>query len=181
MANISVFCSSSNEVDGEYRNIAREVGMLIGTRNHRLIYGGSQLGLMGEVAGAVKENGGRITGVIPKYWEKLTAGEDEIILSVCLDDRKKIINSLAEGTIVLPGAAGTLDELATLLALASIEVHKKPISILNVNNFYNPLIEMFSSMKCQGFCRYSINDLVYVSDNPLKAIEHLEERFRLTK
>lgn len=143
---ICVFCSSSDDVDGAFFELAAELGTLIGRRRDTLIWGGGKVGLMGEVARHVQRHGGKVVGVIP---ETMTDAEiayheaDELIITRTMRERKSIMDERAEAFVVLPGGFGTLEELAEILTLKLLKYHDRPIVIVNSLGFYDPLLRLF--------------------------------------
>lgn len=144
--NICVYCSSSNAVDEKYFIVARKLGETIAKNGDHLIYGGANLGLMGEIAKTVKANGGKVLGVLPRslHERKLAFHEaDELIITETMRERKEIMDQRADAFIALPGGFGTLEELIEIITLKQLNYHKKPVIILNVDGFYQKLYELF--------------------------------------
>jgi len=138
MQSICVYCGSANQASREYFLAAREVGEILARRGLSLIYGGGRTGLMGAVADGVLENGGQAIGVI-------TEGMNTI------HQRKARMYALADGYIALPGGYGTLDELFETLTWAQIGEHQKPVGLLNVNGYYDALLEMLDRAVAEKF------------------------------
>jgi uncharacterized protein (TIGR00730 family) len=144
--NICVYCSSSNAVDEKYFIVARQLGEIIAKNGDHLIYGGANLGLMGEVAKTVKANGGKVLGVLPRSLHERDLAfqdADEIIITETMRERKEIMDQRADVFIALPGGFGTLEELIEIITLKQLNYHKKPVIILNVDGFYQKLHELF--------------------------------------
>lgn len=179
MANICVFCSSSDIIKEIYKKAAEELGKLIGEKGHTLIYGGSKLGLMGFLSTSVKNNNGKVIGVIPEHLEKLAQGEDELIKAKNMHHRKEIMELKSDAFIALPGGIGTIDEIFEILIGIQLKIHNKPLTIINTNNFYDDLIKQLDKINKQGFGTLNfdivdINSLFHISKTPLEAIEFVE-------
>ena len=127
MANICVFCSSCSNLDKEHEQKAIELGELIGKNKHTLIYGGSQLGLMGALARAVKTNNGKVIGIMPEHLKKVAEGEDELIKAKNMYHRKEIMEIKSDAFIALSGGVGTIDEIFDILVGIQLKIHNKPI------------------------------------------------------
>ena len=154
--NICVYCSSSDGVAATFFEAADALGRMIARRGDTLIYGGAGIGLMGALARAVKAGGGRVIGVMPERLaaEPITfAGADELIITRNMRERKARMEALADAFIVLPGGFGTLEELAEILTLRQLREHTKPVVLLNVQGFYEPLIGLFEHFYREGFAK----------------------------
>ncbi len=139
-----------------FEQTAIELGRLIGRQKLTLIYGGGKLGLMGRLADSVLEEGGRVIGVIPEFMidkEVAHPGLDELIITDSMHERKYKMASLADGFAVLPGGMGTLDEMAEILTWNQLQIIRKPIGLLNINDYFDPLLKMMDEMVNNGFLR----------------------------
>lgn len=153
---IGVFCSASSRIDEVYMEKARELGAWMGRQRKTLVYGGSNGGLMECVARAVKENGGRVFGVIPTILETQNRVSDYVDIDFrCndLSDRKETMLQEAQVMVALPGGIGTLDEIFTVLASATIGYHHKRIILYNVGGFWNTLIKLLDELERKNFIR----------------------------
>ena len=153
--NICVFCSANN-VGAEYMDAARELGRWIGREGHTLVYGGANLGLMEEVARSAHKYGATVVGVVPAILEKTGRASDCIdvrILCDNLNDRKALMIDKSDAIVALPGGVGTLDEIFTVAAAASIGYHHKRVVLYSVGGFWQPLLDMLAAMKGQGVLR----------------------------
>lgn len=153
MKSVAVFCGSRSGSD-IYTDGARALGRALAEHNITLIYGGGKVGLMGAVADAVMEHGGRAVGIIPKFLsdkEIAHTGISELHIVDTMHERKKMMADLAEGFIMMPGGAGTLEEFFEIFTWAQLGLHNKPIGVLNINHFYAPLHHMLTAMSEQGF------------------------------
>lgn len=177
MKSIAVFCGSREGVEPSYMKEAKVLGRLLAKENIDLIYGGSRVGLMGAVADAVIEAGGKAIGVIPKKLMTVEIAHEHITeLHVVegMHERKAMMASLADGFIALPGGSGTLEEWFEVLTWAQIGYHQKPCSLLNTKNYYTPLLQMFDHMIEQGFVKKEYKQLIIVEQEPENLIERLK-------
>jgi len=149
MQSICVFCGSSKGNDTEFENAAMLLGAELARREIRLIYGGGKIGLMGAIANACLENGGRVVGVIPNFLAKKEIAHQsitELIKVKSMHERKLKMSQLADGFIALPGGYGTLEEFCEILTWVQLSLISKPIGLMNVNGFYDALISQFQIM-----------------------------------
>jgi uncharacterized protein (TIGR00730 family) len=154
---VCVFASSSSRIDNEYATAASTLGSLLAQAKIDVVYGGGGIGLMGSLADAVLENGGRITGVIPSFmkdegWDH--SALSEIIITSDMGERKKRMFAMADAVVALPGGIGTLEELAEAMTLKQLGLYKGPIIILNTLNFYKSFIDFLEHMISGHFLRY---------------------------
>ena len=174
--NICVYCSSSDAVAPVFFEAADTLGRLIAQRGDTLIYGGAAIGLMGALARAVKAGGGRVIGVMPQRLaaEPITFAEaDEFVVTRDMRERKARMEALADAFLVLPGGFGTLEELTEILTLRQLREHTKPVVLLNIEGFYEPLIALFEHYYREGFAK-PWRDLYAVSENVEDAITYLD-------
>ena len=168
MKRITVFCGSSFGNDSIYQEQATSLGHALAQRNIELVYGGANVGLMGAVADGVLNEGGKVIGVLPHFLQSKEiahAGLSELILVETMHERKTKMNDLCDGVIALPGGFGTLEELFEMLTWAQLGLHKKPIAILNINGFYDALIELLKVMVEKGLLKDANQEMLLVSDN----------------
>ena len=154
---ICVFASSSSRIDKEYTTAAASLGLLLARAKMDVVYGGGGIGLMGRLADAVLENGGKITGVIPSFmkdegWDHNAV--NEMIITSDMGERKKRMFEMADAVVALPGGVGTLEELTEAMTLKQLGLYKGPIIILNTLNFYNSFIDFMEHMVSGNFLRY---------------------------
>jgi uncharacterized protein (TIGR00730 family) len=167
--NICVFCGSSAGSNPVYAESARALGTLLAAQKHTLVYGGGNIGLMGIVADAALENGGRVVGVIPDFLMQKEVGHRglsalEIVPS--MHERKKRMADLSDAFIAMPGGWGTLDETAEILTWKQLALIHQPVGILNVNGFFNTLLEQMNVMVKEGFLNPVNMKSVKVSQSP---------------
>ena len=169
--NICIFCSANSTLPTEHFERTSELGTWMGANNHTLVFGGCNLGLMECVAKAVHEAGGTTVGVVPSIVEKggkVSEYVDVKILCDNLSDRKDLMIQRSDTIIALPGGVGTLDEVFTVLAAASIGYHAKRVILYNIDGFWNSLITMLDDLKAHGVIREGF-------DHTLKVATNLEE------
>lgn len=174
---ICVFCSSSNFLDEEYYTDAIELGALLGKNNYDIVYGGSTLGLMWACASSVKNNGGKVYGVMPERLAQMgckTDNCDEFYLAQGMRERKAKMDELSEAVVALPGGFGTLEELSEMFVQKQLGYNKKPIVVLNTKGFYDSLFEFFDKIIEEKFANKIANDLIYVATTPQEVIEYLK-------
>jgi uncharacterized protein (TIGR00730 family) len=152
--NIAVFCGANTGTDPAILQAARTMGRAIAERGMGVVYGGGHVGLMGAVADAALEAGGKVIGVIPGFMvEKELAHQalTELIIVRDMHERKMRMHELSQAVVALPGGFGTMDEVFELLTWRQLGLHAKPIGVLNVNDFYSPLLEQVARMERDGF------------------------------
>lgn len=152
--NIAVFCGANTGTDPAILQAARTMGRTIAQRGMGVVYGGGHVGLMGAVADAALEARGRVIGVIPGFMmEKELAHQrlTELIVVRDMHERKMRMHELSQAVVALPGGFGTMDEVFELLTWRQLGLHAKPIGVLNVNDFYTPLLEQVARMERDGF------------------------------
>lgn len=174
---ICVYSSSSTAIDELYFETAAQLGQLIASRGDELLYGGGMIGLMGAIAEAVRENGGKVIGVIPKALDRpgiVYENCDELIITEGMRERKAIMDARSDAFIALPGGYGTLEELLEIITLKQLKYHNKPIVILNVNHFYDPLLAQFDTIVQQRFAKPESQDLYRVTDSITEALQYID-------
>lgn len=175
---IAVFCGSNAGSDPLFAQHAKEVGEYLGKNNITLIYGGGRKGLMGAVANAVMENGGRVTGIMPELligWESQHAGITDLQIVADMHARKKLMYDLCDAAIILPGGNGTLDEMFEMLTWNTLKIHNKKIIVLNTAGFYNHLIEHLNHMQKCDFLYENWQHRMLIVESPSEIISFLHE------
>ncbi len=173
--NICVFLSSA-DLDGRYTRPAREFAELIGKGGHTLVWGGSDTGLMKVVADGVRETGGRLVGISVGFlraWARKDA--DEMVIAEDLAERKALLLARSDAVVVMAGGLGTLDEATEILELKKHGLHDKPVVLLNTAGFYDGLALQLRRMEEEGFLPVPLAELVYVANEGIDALAHLEE------
>ncbi|MBS0187768.1 MAG: TIGR00730 family Rossman fold protein [Planctomycetes bacterium] len=173
---IAVFCGAAPGHERAFADAARELGQAIARSDRALVYGGGSVGLMGAVAdGALLQNG-RITGVITRQLvdkELAHKGVTDMRVVETMHDRKMMMASMAEAFIALPGGFGTLDEFFEILAWAQLRIHHKPVGVLDVNGFFDPLLTFLDRAGDAGFLRLPHREFIVVDENPTSLLERL--------
>ena len=175
--NICVFSSSSNAIDEVYFADARELGRLIGERNHTLINGGANVGLMETVTLAAKQAGGRTIGVIPEQMIHRSLASDhahEVIVTDDMQTRKARMRDDSDAFIALPGGFGTLEEILEVLTLKQLSYHEKAVVFINTHNFFDELFAMFEKLYARFFAKEQYRKMYYIAVSPLAAINYIE-------
>lgn len=174
--NIAVYCGSSSGNDPSFIESAKELGKWIGENGHTLVYGGASKGLMGAVAGAVIEAGGKVIGVIPDVaiiQARKHTGLTELIETGSMAERKSKMIELADAFIALPGGIGTLDEITEVMSLCSLSIIKAPIVLFNTNDYYRPLKAVLDNVINAEFGRPEYFSNVLLSDDLKEIAGHL--------
>lgn len=174
MESICIFCGSSDSVSPDYLAGARQMGRILAERGLRLIYGGGKTGLMGAAADGALEAGGEVIGVIiPSMNTSALAhtGLTRMDIAPGMHARKARMHELADGYIALPGGFGTLDELFEAITWGQIGAHQKPIGLLNVKNFYTPLLAALDHAVREGFIFREHRDGLCCDSAPAKLLD----------
>lgn len=178
MKSICVFCGSSDAVHSDYLSAARTMGITLAERGLRLIYGGGKTGLMGAVADGVLEAGGEVTGVIITSMNTASLAHTGLTKMEVLPDmhtRKARMYELSDGFIALPGGFGTMDELFETLTWGQIGNHQNPVGLLNVNNYYVPLLAAMDHAVKEGFVFKEHRDAVFVDPDQSQLLNAMSE------
>ncbi|MDX2003712.1 MAG: TIGR00730 family Rossman fold protein [Meiothermus sp.] len=173
---ICVFCGSSSGVRSEYLEAARRLGQLLAQERVGLVYGGSRLGLMGEMASACLNAGGQVIGVIPRgLMERELAhqGLTELHVVETMHQRKAMMADLAHAFITLPGGLGTLEELFEIRTWSQLGIHQKPLGLLNVEGYYDKLLGFLWHSQGEGFTRRENLWSLLVDQDPRVLLERL--------
>jgi uncharacterized protein (TIGR00730 family) len=169
MKSICVFCGSNMGSDAAYAQAARLLGSELVHREIELVYGGGSVGLMGVIADHVLELGGRATGVIPQSLLDREVGHralTKLHVVSTMHERKALMNELADGFIALPGGLGTLEELFEVWTWAQLGIHGKPVGLLNVGGFFDPLLVFLRRAVDERFLHTRNLDMLLVDDEP---------------
>ncbi len=171
---IAVFCGSRTGSDPLFEQQAKELGRLMAGSGITLVYGGGNKGLMGAVANAVMNDGGKVIGVIPEIllqWEHQHEGITELRVVSDMHVRKKMMYELCDMAVVLPGGHGTLDELFEMLTWNTLQIHNKKIILLNVAGFYDSLVSHIQTMFDKGFLYEQWQDRFIICKDAATAID----------
>ncbi|MFP4385170.1 MAG: TIGR00730 family Rossman fold protein [Spirochaetia bacterium] len=178
MKKVSVFCGSSTGTEPEFRKSAEELGKYLAVKKIEIIYGGAKVGLMGAVADGALRNGGSVTGILPRFLnqkEIAHEGLTSLIMVETMHERKLRMNELSEGVIALPGGYGTLEELFEMITWGQLGLHRKPVGILNINGFYDPLSVLLENMVINGFLKESNRRMLMTANNAADLIKAMEQ------
>jgi uncharacterized protein (TIGR00730 family) len=173
---ICVFCGSNAGVRPAFLEQAEAFGRLLAAQNVGLVYGGGGVGLMGALADSTRAAGGSVTGVIP---EALVAAEvahpglTDLRVVHSMHERKQLMADLADAFVALPGGFGTFEELLEIVTWAQLGIHAKPIGLLNVDGYYDPLLQLIERAVAEGFIPAANTSLVYVDDDPAQLLAKL--------
>jgi len=168
MKSICVFCGSSMGSNPEFKEMAFSMGKYLAEKGIGLVYGGGNVGLMGVISHSVMNHGGQVTGVIPNFMMEKEWGDESVtkLHKVgSMHERKKLMSDLADGFIALPGGIGTLDELFEIFTWRQLELHSKPICLLNYNGYYDSMIEFLNNIVASGFMKQEILDLLIIKND----------------
>ena len=176
---LCVYCASSDRLDPKYSAAAAELGREMVLRGWGLVYGGGKTGMMGAVARAVKQSGGRVVGVIPEFMKarELAYDEaDELVTVITMRERKLLMETRADAFVALPGGWGTLEEILEILTLRQLDVVRKPCVLLNQDGFYDDLLRLFDRMLADGFFKASNLELFRCAKNVADIFVQLETK-----
>jgi len=176
ITSLAVFCGSKSGNNPLFEKHATLLGHILADKNITLIYGGGNKGIMGAVANAVLEKGGKVTGIIPQLLtdrEHSHQGITELIVVDNMHVRKKMLYEKCDAAIILPGGFGTLDELFEMLTWNQLSIHNKEIFILNTAGFYDHLLAHAKTMQQENFLYDRLEDRVTVLTEPAEIENHL--------
>ncbi len=175
---ICVFCGSSMGSKLTYRLAAEAMGLVLARRGIELVYGGGNIGLMGVVADAVMDAGGKVIGVMPEVLLQKEVGHQglsQLHIVSSMHERKAMMADLSDAFIALPGGFGTLEEFCEVLTWSQLSIHTKPCGLLNVGGYYDPLITMFDQAMNERFLRPAHRALVLEAQEPEVLIDLLAD------
>ena len=174
---VCVYSASSTKIAPVYFEAAEKLGRLLAKQHIRLINGAGSIGLMRSVADAVLKNGGEVTGVIPHFMVEQNwhhTGLTELIEVTSMHERKQKMANLSDGIIALPGGCGTLEELLEIITWKQLGLFLNPIVILNIDGYYNPLIEMLHNAIGENFMRQEHARMWQVAQTPQEAVDAIQ-------
>lgn len=174
MNSVCVFCGSSMGRNALYCNAAAVLGREIADRGLTLVYGGGDIGLMGILAEAVLQAGGRVIGVIPQSLvdrEVAHHGVTELRIVNTMHERKAMMADLADAFVALPGGMGTFEELCEILTWAQLGIHRKPIGLLNVAGYWQPFVNLLDHAVEEGFLKPAHRELLLVETDAARLLE----------
>jgi uncharacterized protein (TIGR00730 family) len=174
---LCVFCGTNAGSRPEYGQAARALGELLAEREIELVYGGASVGIMGELADSVHENGGHVTGIIPQQLmkkEEAHTGIPDLIVVASMHQRKSQMADLADGFMALPGGIGTLEGFFEILTWGQLGIHNKPSGLLNVAGYFDSLVKFLDSSVKEGFLRKEHREMILIDSDPAKLLDQLE-------
>lgn len=168
MKRLAVFCGASSGTHPIFKESAIHVGQVMAQQQIELVYGGASIGIMGAVADSVLAAGGKAIGVLPGFFTNREVAHEnltQMIIVETMHERKMTMHDLSDGIIALPGGFGTMEELFEILTWGQLGLHQKPMGLLNVNRFYDPLIQMMDDMVAQGFLMEINRQMLLISED----------------
>ena len=177
MKRVTVFCGSSSGSEDLYYKQAYMLGSSLAKRGIGVVYGGAKVGLMGAVADGALGAGGEVIGVLPNFLrskEIAHMGLTELIQVESMHERKLKMNELCDGVIALPGGYGTMEEFFEMITWAQLGLHQKPIALLNINGFYDSLINLVQTMVVHGFLKETNQNMLLVDDEIDSLLEKMK-------
>lgn len=177
ISSVCVFCGSSNNVDRIYKDEAAALGTEIARRGMTLVYGGGDVGTMGSLASAAMDAGGEVVGIIPEYLNERVQHLPltQLMIVKGMHERKAAMQEKADAFIALPGGIGTMDEFFEIWTLRYIGLHRKPVGLLNINGFYDALIEFLHVMNAQGFLQTQVLSELCIETSSVAMLDALTE------
>lgn len=173
---VCVFCGARNGLEGQFADAADTFGRELAARDMRLVYGGGRVGLMGVVADGVLDMEGQITGVIPDFLMQREIAHPDVADNQIVDDlfeRKAVMIENADAFVALPGGIGTYDEILEVLAWRQLRQLRQPIGLLNIDNYFEPFIELLRHTIRHGFLREDEISHLLISEDPIALIDSL--------
>ena len=174
--NVCVYSASSTKIAPVYFAVAEELGHLLASKGINLINGAGSIGLMAATSNAALTSGGTVTGVIPQFmveqgWHH--TGLTQLIETETMHERKRLMADMSDGVIALPGGCGTLEELLEIITWKQLGLYLKPIVVLNVDGYFNPLLEMLHKAIDENFMRPEHGNIWVVAETPEEAVQLL--------
>lgn len=177
MKKIAVYCSSSDQIDKQYFQQAEQLGQLMASENYALVYGGTQIGLMGAVAKNIKKQAGYSIGITPKKLQIdgiISQQDNHQIITENMSERKQKMIEMADAFIAMPGGFGTLEEVLETMTLKQLGYHNKAIVFINGNKFYKNLLQMFEHFYREKFAKKQYKNIYYIAETPKQAIDYIK-------
>ena len=177
MKRLCVYCGSSSGRQPDYAQMAKQIARALVNKNIDLVYGGASVGIMGEIANAVLEEGGNVIGVIPKgLFKKEVAhtGITELREVGSMHERKSLMADLSDGFIALPGGFGTIEEIFEIITWSQLGMHRKPCGLLNVCNYYDKLIGFLDHAVSEQFIKTTHRSSILIDECPDGLLEKFE-------
>ncbi len=178
MKKICVFCGSSMGFNPIYREKAAELGHVLADNGCELLYGAGSVGLMRIIADVMIERQCKVTGTITQHLSNMHVGHegiDEMIVVDSMAERKKVLEDMADGFIVMPGGIGTMDEFFEVYVLSQLRVFDKPVALFNVDGYYDGIVQFIDHIAKEGFMRKEHAENLIVSDDPKDLLEKMKQ------
>jgi uncharacterized protein (TIGR00730 family) len=178
MRRICVYCGSNSGANSIYERAAQQLAGVLVDNEIELVYGGAHKGTMGVLADAVLAGGGNVQGVIPKMLEEKEiahTGLTELHVVASMHERKTMMAALSDGFIALPGGFGTLEELIEIVTWGQLRFHEKPCGVLNVNGYFDRLLEYLDHTQAEGFLKAENRAMLLSDDDPVSLIRQFEQ------
>ncbi len=159
LKSVCVYCGSSPGNDQAYMTAAKTLGETLASEGVELVFGGGNVGMMGQVANATLAKGGRVIGIIPEFLRAVelpSSNLHELIITETMHERKHDMYDRSDAFVVLPGGIGTLEEVVEMISWAQLQQHDKPIVLVSVNGFWEPFVTLLEHIIDHGFARYDI-------------------------
>jgi uncharacterized protein (TIGR00730 family) len=176
MRRICVYCGSSAGFDPVYKSAAVELGALLAAQNIGLVYGAGKIGLMGALADAALAGGGEVIGIIPHHLIAMEVGHRQLTSLIAVDSmhaRKHQMADLSDAFIALPGGIGTAEEVLEVFTWLQLGIHAKPVGVLNVNGYFDHLLQFLLHMESSGFLKRAHREMLIVEQDPAKLLDLL--------
>jgi uncharacterized protein (TIGR00730 family) len=180
---VTVYCSSSSAVAPEFQGAARDLGRAIAANNWRLVYGGNFVGLMAAVADGARSGGGKVTGITPQLMVDKGLTDplvDEMVVTNDMRDRKALLEERGDAFIALPGGLGTYEEVFEIMVGRQLGYHDKPIVLLNIADYYRPMLEMVEHGIEHKFIKNAARDVFFIAPTVEEAIAYLKKDVKRT-
>lgn len=178
MERLCVFCGTNTGTRPEYGQAARRLGEVLAAEKIELIYGGSSVGIMGELADAVEEHGGQVTGIIPQRLvqkEAAHTGIGNLIVVASMHERKAQMSDLADGFVALPGGIGTIEGFLEIVTWGQLGIHAKPCGMLNVAGYFDELTKWLDHGVREGFVTDLHRAMILVDDDPSRLVTRMRD------
>jgi uncharacterized protein (TIGR00730 family) len=177
MQSVCVYCGSSDKIHNHFLDAAYQLGATLAKRGLKLVYGAGSTGLMGAVANGALESNGEVIGIIPEIFNTPTLAHQGLTRLEIVQDlhlRKSRLAELSDAFIALPGGFGTMEELFEILTWAQIGLHQKPVGLLNVRNYFDPLLQMVEQARIEGFIYHEHSSLLTSAEESTPLLEAMQ-------
>ncbi len=178
MRSVCVYCGSSHGAHECFLEAAKAMGMALASTGQRLIYGGGKIGLMGVLADSALQAGAEVIGVIPQPMvqkELAHRGLTQLHVVESMHERKALMAELSDGFVALPGGIGTLEEMFEIWTWAQLGIHHKPIGLLNVNGFYDRLIQFLDHLVAERFVKQENRNMLFTAAAPAELLANMQQ------